>query len=794
MNEIRTYYDSLIKKITEYLSNEYNGLNSISFGLFERVNFYLINSSLNEKKNLLIKTIQKDEKANFYVPIVLSTAISLFFKNFCNTDIEYKAGDILQKAGRRYKIIGIKNGCYSLECSINGVKTSIESNEKQIHRYDIVTADLSDRKVKIQLNDYKALFKSVFNADDFPTKFKHKAAIILEWNDFQEELSHQICSEFEMLKAIPIQRIKKNGQFYECTLPIEPMIYVAPDYFTFQEYIKGNYDIETVIIIGRNKYRQEFFEKIEMDLEYEDIPNAIIVGTEPIQDNSNAFLKWNWTQSEISFLKNQPLASINTVLIEDKDFENAIGEFVNFIDSVEKDNYVRISELKRFKKILYGLVLPAKESRLQNFKEWILYLMLKESENTIKDIFIGLNQNYSEVIEKNEHLISNIFNVFTNRKLEILKELLNIDVLIVPKKHQEIWRKELKKTEQYRIMTLADFEKKQAEYKTLKNVVVLSLFGYEYSPSDLIEKLNCYSHNYTFLAYLEEQKAVLEVLNRIDNFQNKEYASNDRKLITEIQFYPKDKPENISDLIDSFADKSEGERKHYEYENSENVNYALTFEETDNILVLEGSKSVLLHSENRKEQVFNLKKGDKVGIYANLSKEKIFEIAVSEDSDGRFKKIDYYAMVWKKSLQNYFIKKQINGYDYQEENLLNDLNNSGLKVKSILTLKKWVNCDERDKFPSSLSSLIAIKNLVNDEELNNEFEQIKRYRKLYRSIMIALGRNLSDEVMDYVISKNTIKGKMLEKFSDSEIHTFISQSLPIITIKNKVISEEDETE
>ena len=161
MNNLTTYYNQLLQQIETYLKNEYNGLGTVNFEQFDKVNFYLIDKALNKNQNLHIKTILKTEKSNFYVPIVISTAISLFFKNYCDSDIVYKIGDVLQKAGRRYKITGFNNGKYKLEFTISGVTSVAECTEHQIKKYDIVTGNVSNRRVKVRLDDYKKLFKEM---------------------------------------------------------------------------------------------------------------------------------------------------------------------------------------------------------------------------------------------------------------------------------------------------------------------------------------------------------------------------------------------------------------------------------------------------------------------------------------------------------------------------------------------------------------------------------------------------------------------------------------------------------
>lgn len=792
MNNLTTYYNQLLQQIETYLKKEYNSLGTVNFEQFDKVNFYLIDKALNKNQNLHIKTIQKTEKANFYVPIVISTAISLFFKNYCDSDIVYKIGDVLQKAGRRYKITGFNNGKYKLEFTISGVTSVAECTEQQIKKYDIVKGHVSNRRVKVRLDDYKKLFKGIFGTENFPTNFKYKTAIILDWNDFQTELKEQKTADLDLLKSIPMQRINKNGGEYDCTLPIDPMIYIVPNYYVFQDFVKNKYEVDSLILIGRNKYNSDYLEALTNDIYNEEIKKTIIVGNEVFQDNTETFIKWNWTQPEISFLKEEPIAKLKSEQVENDDFINAIENYYKYIKDFEQKYFTKLSDLIRFKKLLFNLVLPDENSRLINYQDWVQDLMRKETENAIKDVLIGQNENYFEQLSETEKLIDKVFSSFANTKLNFIKNQQNFEILIVPKRNLNIWQKDFQH-HFLKIMSLSQFIKKQPDFQKGKKVLLLSIFGYEYSPHDLIEQLSSFPHTYSFISYNEEITALQEIKNRWSNIYSQEYSSTNRKKLTGLDFNYEERPENISDLIENIAERAERERKQYDYESQENVNYALTFEENSDELIFDGSKSVLLHLENRKEKIFNLMVGDKVRIYTNYTKERLYEIALAEDSASRFSEIDRLANLWKDCLKQYFHNKQLINPNYNESDLLSELNKCGLKVKSTLTINNWL-FKERDKFPSSENSLLSIKQLINCSILNSSFKQVIEARRLYRGIMLSLGRNLSDEVMDYVLSNKKIKGKILQTFTDSEVHTFVDKSLPLLTIKTKIKTEEEETE
>ena len=130
---------------------------------------------------------------------------------------------------------------------------------------------------------------------------------------------------------------------------------------------------------------------------------------------------------------------------------------------------------------------------------------------------------------------------------------------------------------------------------------------------------------------------------------------------------------------------------------------------------------------------------------------------------------------------------------YAETDLLKVLQKSGLTISNPMTIKKWLTKDDKERFPNSANNLIAIKSTLNDPILNDNFESIKRSKRFYRGIMISLGRDLSDDVMDYIVSGGKSIGKILSNFTDDEIEIFIQKAAPERTIKNISITEEDES-
>ena len=194
-----------------------------------------------------------------------------------------------------------------------------------------------------------------------------------------------------------------------------------------------------------------------------------------------------------------------------------------------------------------------------------------------------------------------------------------------------------------------------------------------------------------------------------------------------------------------------------------------------------------------KSKTYNILPGDIVRVYNNLSKERLFSIASKEDKNGRFQEVEKMTKLWKESLSKYFSKRVEQDKNYDNERLLHSLKAKGSKITNVITITKWLNKQDKERFPHSDNELKAMRLLFDDERLNKTFSELLRVKRFYRGLMISLGRDLSDEVMDYIISERSIKGKMLSKFETEEINSFVKSAAPVRTIMSKAITDDEES-
>ena len=761
---------------------------------FDIINANLIDKTLNQNDyNLFIQTILTESKKNYYFPVIISVAASLFLKNLCDDKTEYNIGDKLFKDGYTYRIIDRTSEYYEVEKIIrNGIlKTRIYKTEK-IKKYVITTSELTNRRYKAKFSNYKGLFKDLFNIDYFPSKFSYKSVIILEKNNFINELNHHY--EFNFKKSIPFKWVKKNGiQKNESEfIPIEPMIYLAQDYEVFQEHIADKIEnLDSVIFIGKNKYEQHLT-KIKRDLRTKIIPKAIFIGNTEI-DNVINLKKWKWTYPEVQILNK--IAQKETIIIEvsAEKFLKTIEVFKRFIKDIEIKYSIDLKSVRNFTKFLYSIVVNGFSPEFIDQLEFIVRRITEITESEITENLYSINQEPENLIIEAKEKINDIFKYLDCSKFIslIIKE--NIDIIIVPSRLKNAW---IKLKEKFihlskinpKIYSLNEFMKEQSHYVEPQNVYLLSLFGYNHKFYNLIRLLDKTSHKIHYILYSDEKELYKKEMGKIEDEQITEYNSNDRSKLCGIDFPIKKGLDSIHQRIeDLYSDYSDFDQQ-YHYDLSEHIIYRITFENSD-IEEIDGTRTIIVENEQeepRKEQVSNLEIKDKIRIYENTDRKKLFALAKQEDDERRLDVILSNSKLWKKSLLNYFQKT--NNIFYTEENLLEELKANGAKL-TLPTLRNWLDMNDDNLFPNRIENLKAIQRTIRNNNLDLAFKDIIKSRRLYRSIMISLGHNLSEELNEYVISKKTIKGEFLQKFGENQIDTFLNHTAPLRTIKNIEIIE-----
>jgi hypothetical protein len=781
---IKEYVPTLIKTARGKLEREFS-LSKFNFKDFEYVNSYLIFQAIEKEINVLITIPDRSNRFDFYIPTIFILAIESFFKNYIDNITKYKIGDIVEcKKGKRYKITDIRNdGFYELT-SDDKYKTKLYT--KNIEDYTITTAYLSKIKTA-SFRLYKHFFNSIFKVGDkLPSRFKYKSIIVAS-KEIIDTLKDFKINSTKIYKAFPFQYLTKSGNKQD-NIPIDPMIYIVNDYDTAKRFLLDYpaIEIENLIIIGSSRYR-DYASSISSDLRNNKFKNCILIGTEDVEGFPDLF-KWKWTLPEFNCLNHIEVKPISKIVIEDTIFSNLIKDFDQIVREIEHDYSIDLRELYSFVRKLFSIIIPNEFSRLNNQIDAIKHCFEKEAYAAIMNKFHEIGEyDYEDIWKRIEQKYTQILDrvKINYLKFEKLKEIKNIDYLVVPFEYKETWAEETHRAGLIRTRVISHKEYENLNESVCRQVIFLSFYGYKHLEAILNTCYQIY-----ILMYKEEKDLFEKCYMRYKSDLLDEIKSESRNRISAVKYEEKTKIEQISELIERLCSQDLDTKCPIKPDapvtEIENIMYELIFED-GTAEKLDANKTVLLIKEGaeRNEKIYNLVSGDEVRIYNNSTKEQLYEIALQEDKEDRIKQIEEHSKIWKKKLVDYS-KRNFN----TTESFFNALKDRGISIKNILTLKKWLNLNDNVKFPQSTKDFTLLKHIINDEALNNNFPAILKSRRFYNSIMIALGRDLSDEITSYI--RTGQKGQILKRFSDFQINKFVQANAPKRKVKSiKILDEYD---
>jgi len=786
MKDVKKYIEILIEFAERKLKTHFQ-IDKLDLDNFETINSYLIYQTIKEKKkqrNTLIYIPDKETKSQFYIPAIYTLALYNFIDNYIDDSTTYEVGDVLQESGNRYEIITKSEKGFTIKGSNNLLKYP---NHKQIKRYTITTADFNVRRAKLKFDIYKDFFSDILNIENktkyinLPSKFKYKSVIVADKNIVNELKQHTI-EDHNIHKAFPFQYIAKSGKKTD-NLPIDPMIYIVNDYESARKHIldKG-INVRNITIIGSNKYKDHHLE-ISEDLNNKRIENCLMIGSADISENSIPnLLKWKWTLPELDFFNYFTIYPIDKILVENDEFSNHLKNFDFLIAQTENDYGINLKELYKFVRNLFPIIIPSNESRLITQLDNTLVYFEKEGQDIVETAFYEIDEyDYEEIWDDIFEKFSSLINCKrdSRAKFEKVQEFDRIDYLIVSKEYLGIWSEEVNKYVIRNVISFKDFENLDTKNKT---IVFLGFFGYNHLKSMMYN-----ANRISIILYPQEKEHFDSNFNRLKRETYFEIRNSDRTAISGISFKETEKVENISELISRLFEQDDKDKINPDYPevHSSNIIKELTFENDTDILELDENKTVLLkiNQKERFEKVKNLTVGDKIRVYDNSSKEELYQVALEYDTDGEFIRIEEFSELWKKEL-NIFSK----GFDSLNE-LYKHLVDNGLSIKNELTLRNWTNVNSNIKFPQNKKDLSVLRKSINSELLNDNYNDVLKYRMGFNRIMKSLGRRFSSEISDFIQNKK--KGKLLMRFSEKQIQQFVDQNAKERIIKTiKVIDNE----
>lgn len=791
MKDIVRYLDTL-KLYAESKLKEYFDIQKLNFDDFELVNSFLIYQSISQNKNLLILLPNKKSKTQFYIPVIITLSLFEFINNYIDNEIIYEVGDVLQKDGKRYKIIKIEGDFCTLRGSNNlTVYPSLKNVRKN---YILTTAPLSAKKILIRFDIYKKFFIETLNLNsgkndiEIPSKFNYKSVIVTDKKIVDELKNYQINSE-KIHKAFPFRYISKSGTFID-NIPIDPMIYITNDYQTVKtNLLEEGVKIKNIIFIGANKYSGDLF-NISNDLKNKLFNNAIFVGGSDMgEDTLPNLFKWKWSLPELNHFNFIEFKKINTILVSDNSLEDKLEAFHSTIESIENQFNIGLQFLYQYAKYILPVVIPNQESRLIKQLDNILDNFQKGASELVETEFFNIGmydyeQYWEEIDLKYRELIECKRHDFS--KFQLIQNIEKINYLVVPKVYAEIWKEEFKGIKN--IISFNEYIEFKNNFRqnlySKPNVVFLGYYGFNH----LKEIIYC-DFDITLLLYPVEEKYYKKHREELKKEAYIFITEQDRKKIAQISFKQTESEETISELLQRLSEKSK-DHSLIEVDHSiRNENYSLNYEiifENNEAVILDENKTILLQSDGseRPEKVKNLKENDIIRLYENTTKEELYKIAIESGDEEKFLEIESLSKLWKSLLSVYTFKFS------SLTDFLKFLNEKGISISNENTLRNWITPESNVKFPQKTKDLYILKTILQDSMLDKYFQALLQSRRLYNGIMIALGRDLSDEVFDYIRTKK--KGKILTQFTPEQITRIVDNNAPLRKIKTIKLSDDEQ--
>jgi hypothetical protein len=134
----------------------------------------------------------------------------------------------------------------------------------------------------------------------------------------------------------------------------------------------------------------------------------------------------------------------------------------------------------------------------------------------------------------------------------------------------------------------------------------------------------------------------------------------------------------------------------------------------------------------------------------------------------------------------------IKTYKEDIEHLHYHLRNHGVKVLQSTVLNNWIY--GKTKFPQRDKAIKAIYEISKNMKLGLSFNDILKSKRIYNSTMISLGRDLKEEIKNFLTDGNI--GEIMQKnnITPATLRKVIDEQMPLKKIKNistKLIKAED---
>ena len=475
---------------------------------------------------------------------------------------------------------------------------------------------------------------------------------------------------------------------------------------------------------------------------------------------------------------------IKVVEIKDIAFENLIKNFDESIDHLKTQFNIELKTYGNFLRIVLNNIQPdafnnlVERVNVNRELERALDYAGGYSTDFLGDINpkIKLNEliNYLRVNPVKFIWLIDFLNK-TNDKKTVIADTNDIDYLT-----------QIIRNHRIKIISLAELKKNSSNYS---NFIFYSFNGKK--DFDFIYNLK---KDVSLVLYSQENQLFRSQFQKRKNIIEEEVRSNDRKSICGIPYEPiPDLPIHISQTIENIVTRidSFGKRAYENYkeeadtlleEIEEKIIYRTNFSNHKSEY-LESNETVF-NSSGDLIKVYRIKGADRIRIYPREHfAEKLYQVAVETDKV-IFWKVEEDSKYWLSVLEEL---KQVHSYG-----LYPKLKANGIRVLPA-TVESYFNGHR--KFPMFNSDLKAIFKLKYSDKPESEIDlllaPIRKSKSTYNSTMIALGRGIKQEIKLFLKEKRV--GEILTKlkFTATTLQTFIEEYMPMLTITEKEIYQDE---
>lgn len=408
-------------------------------------------------------------------------------------------------------------------------------------------------------------------------------------------------------------------------------------------------------------------------------------------------------------------------------------------------------------------------------------------ELNLKNILLEI----SETINKRNKKAESIFNILQEKTKRNIQD--QNKILIISNNYDEDFLREYIEKNAFKNVEIIRYKKfiKRKEVE-IKEYYIIGYFLEGYRDFEIYHNLPV---NVNLFLYDFEECLYKDCLNKYKSKLEEELQSEDRFFISGIKYeVPAPIPVSISQVLQNIIDRTK-DWNEKEFDNNiddpdessnEYISHYIQYEEHRDTDILK-SMDTVFDERNNLIRVNKLKSGDKIRVYKLDFGEILLNTAMEFQTE-IFNEIENHSKLWKKVLREMYFQT----YKKDITHLHNHLRNHGVRVLQSTVINNWIN--GKTKFPKSDKAIKAIYEISKDIRLGLSFNGILKSKRIYNSTMISLGRDLKEEIKNFLASGKI--GEIMQKnnITPETLRKVIDEQMPLRKIKNisiKLIKAED---